>query len=189
MHPVRSVEYSFIFPYFTTLCIPKYISFGLLQKIMDWFTLIILVILTSILIFYLYVKWSFTYWKRRGAEYIAPEFPFGNTKSFMKKELSLGDQFTIFYKEFKSRGVVGGGVYVSFNPMFVVVDLELAKNIVQTDFNHFVNHGIYVNEEDDPLSGNLFALEDERWKYLRTKLTPTFTSGNKTSYSYFSQTL
>lgn len=106
-------------------------------------------------------------------------------KSFVKRELSLGDQIDKFYKEFKSRGLKGGGVYFSSNPNFVVVDLELAKNMLQKDFNHFINHGIYVNEEDDPLTGHLFALEDERWKYIRTKLTPTFTSGEATNYFYF----
>lgn len=89
----------------------------------------------------------------------------------------MGDQITRFYNEFKLRGLVGGGVYFSFIPTFIPVDLELIKNIVQRDFDHFVNHGFYVNEKDDPLSGHLFSLEDERWKYLRTKLTPTFTSG------------
>lgn len=37
--------------------------------------------------------------------------------------------------------------------------------------------GVFVNEEDEPLTGHLFALEDERWHFLRNKLSPVFTSG------------
>lgn len=144
---------------------------------MDWFTLVLCLIILSLSALYFLAKWYLTYWKRRGVAYIEPEFLWGNTKKFIKREISLGDQITKFYNEFKSRGMIGGGVYYSLNPVFVVVDLGLIKNIIQKDFNHFVNHGLYVNERDDPLTGHLFNLENERWRYMRAKLTPTFSSG------------
>lgn len=56
------------------------------------------------------------------------------------------------YNECKGKDVICG-FYNFIQPAFVVIDPDLAKNILIKDFNNFVNRGTYVNEEDEPLSG------------------------------------
>ncbi|KAJ8941633.1 hypothetical protein NQ318_010659 [Aromia moschata] len=127
---------------------------------------------------YLYMKKvRYNYWKRRGLPYVEPEFFYGNMKRSIKGEVHMAEDFGKCYREFKRRGLKHGGMYFFFNPVYLPVDPELIKNILHKDFDHFVNHGNYHNEEADPLSGHLVNLENAKWKNLRAKLSPTFTSG------------
>ncbi|XP_074025952.1 probable cytochrome P450 6a13 isoform X2 [Leptinotarsa decemlineata] len=140
--------------------------------------------------FYLYSKWKFSYWRRKGFAYIEPEFIFGNTKQFFRNQVSYGALFDEFYRKFKSMGLKYGGVYNFFKPILIVTDLNLIKDLLQKDFEYFPNRGFYVDEENDPLAGNLFCLEDEKWKALRVKLNPTFSSaGSETSATTISSAL
>lgn len=138
------------------------------------FIALVTIILTLV---YIYLKQKYTYWAKKGVPYIKPQFFYGNGDKLLKSEVSYADQFLDFYKEFKVRGEKHGGVYILFSPVYIPVDPELIRNILQKDFDHFINRGLYVNEEYDPLSGHLFNLEGAKWKNLRAKLTPTFTSG------------
>nr|WEU54317.1 cytochrome P450 [Phaedon brassicae] len=135
---------------------------------------IVIVLLISV---YAYSKWSYSYWKRRGLEYLEPEFFYGNSRDLIQRKLGFGDHFANIYISLKSRGLKCGGIFMFFKPVFMPVDLDLVKTIMQRDFDHFRNHGIYVNEKVDPLAAHLFNLKDEKWRKLRAKLTPTFTSG------------
>ena len=55
--------------------------------------------------------------------------------------------------------------------------LDLIKDVLIKDFSTFNNRGLNVSERTDPLATNLFNVEARRWRPLRTKLSPVFTSG------------
>lgn len=138
---------------------------------------IVTIIFTAVVTYWLYVTWTYTYWKRKKVPYIEPSFPFGNIENPFTRKKYIGVWLKNIYDEFKRKGGVGGGIYLFASPAYVVVDPEILKHIMQKDFQYFVDRGFYYNEKDDPLSAHLFAIGGHKWRHLRTKLTPTFTSG------------
>ncbi|KAF5303248.1 hypothetical protein FQA39_LY09987 [Lamprigera yunnana] len=134
----------------------------------------ILILLTSVVAF---VKICFTYWSRKGVYTPPPLVPFGNAKNAILQKSNFGVDLKHVYDEIKKRGLKFGGYYFFLRPIFVPVDLDLVKRIMATDFVHFTDHVIHVDEDYDPLSTHLFAMKGLKWKSLRAKLTPTFTSG------------
>lgn len=106
-----------------------------------------------------------------------PKIPFGNFPSPLTSELSSGESTVILYNEAKAKGWKYCGIFLVTVPTYMVLDLELLKQVMTKDFSHFVDRGIYTNEKDDPVGCHLFAIGGTKWKNLRAKLTPTFTSG------------
>ncbi|KAI4462852.1 cytochrome p450 [Holotrichia oblita] len=52
----------------------------------------------------------------------------------------------------------------------------IVKLILLQEFSNFHDRGFYYNEKDQPVSASLLTVAGDRWRKLRTKLTPTFTS-------------
>lgn len=132
-------------------------------------------VLLIALLGYVYVKRKYSYWADRGVPFLPPKFPGGNMDG-VGKTITVGELMQKFYFELKGKGPVGG-IYFLTKPSAVITDLELLKHVFVKDFEYFQDRGIYFNERDDPLSAHLFALEGAQWKSLRSKLSPTFTSG------------
>jgi len=124
---------------------------------------------------YAYFKVSFTYWKKKNVPYVEPKFPFGNFADALCLRKSIGSIFEDIYK--KLEGQKYGGIYACTKPIFVFRDPDIIKNILVKDFISFQDHGFFNDEEIEPLTGNLFSIEGNKWRNLRVKLTPTFTSG------------
>lgn len=135
-------------------------------------------LIATLLAIIAFFKWKHSYWQNLGVPvYFKPEIPFGNLKNNVLQKTSLGEYFTSLYEYIKLNKFQFGGCYFFHQPWLIPADLNLIKQIMQTDFNYFMDHGAYMNEKHDPLSTHLFSLEGTKWRNLRVKLTPTFTSG------------
>ncbi|KAF2896690.1 hypothetical protein ILUMI_09487 [Ignelater luminosus] len=124
-----------------------------------------------------FFKWSFGYWERQGVYAPKTTIPFGNAKDFLFQKINMGVAVKNGYDDIKSKGKKFGGYYFLGNPIFIPVDLDLVKSMLTKDFAHFTNHLNTFDEKTDILTAHLFNLKDAKWKNLRMKLTPTFTSG------------
>lgn len=119
-----------------------------------------------------FVMEKYAYFRNRGIPYMRPTFPLGNLRE-VGKSVDVYTWQKQLYSYFRDKDVIGG-VFYGTVPTVVVTDLEVAKDILVRDFAKFSDHGIYTNEDTDPLSVNLFAMEGEKWRNLRTKISPTF---------------
>lgn len=142
---------------------------------MDTLTILTCVIVLIPTLIFLYFKKSFSYFRSNKIPHSAPAFPYGNVKG-IGRTIHLGQIFRNCYEQFKSVDKICG-IYIFSQPVHVLCDLDVIKDVLVKDFNKFQDRGFYHNEKDDPLSGHLVALSGERWKKVRTQMTPTFTSG------------
>ncbi|XP_029175229.1 cytochrome P450 6j1-like [Nylanderia fulva] len=152
---------------------------------MEFFEILcgILVILLAI---YYYLTSTFDFWKLRGIRGPQPIPIFGNFKDVMLAKKYLGDYVTKIYNDYKDEPMIG--IFTTRIPVLIIKDPNLIKDILIKDFTKFVDRGSIVHEKLDPLSQNLFSLEPKRWRPLRTRLSPTFTSGKlKEMFSLISQ--
>ncbi|XP_049285220.1 probable cytochrome P450 6a14 isoform X2 [Anopheles funestus] len=134
-----------------------------------------LLLLLAVTLLYYYVRRRFNYWRDKGIPQLDPSIPLGNMNGVGTKR-SINDMLNEAYLRFRGQSSVVG-LYFLISPVLIVTDLDLVKQVLVKDFNQFHDRGMYVNERDDPLSGHLFSIGGERWRYLRNKLSPTFTSG------------
>lgn len=134
-------------------------------------------LVASVFSVYLYFKHSYSYWKQRNVPFVKPKTPFGNIHPPWRKRDIFGNTIRSWYEELKPSGNKLGGSYIFTAPVLVLLDPGLIKDILIKNFDHFTDQGVYYNEKDEPLSAHLLNVEGQRWKNMRSKLSPTFTSG------------
>lgn len=131
-----------------------------------WILTIILIVITL----YLYSLWHHSLWRRLGIPGPTPVPFLGIMLQFIKKGLVKTDiELVEKYGE-----VVG--IYTCHLPTLLVSDPDMIKQIFIKNFSNFTNRPIPFKLHKLNKSGIATAF-DNHWKFLRSTLSPTFTSG------------
>lgn len=132
----------------------------------------------TIIVAYLFnLKWKSYYWQKKNIKSYPSKLIFGNFTPPTGRTKSLAAEFHELYKKAKNDNIDYLGVYTLLqSPLLMPISLDTVKLIMHEKFSHFMDRGTFVNERDDPLTGHLFSLGGQKWKTLRQKMTPTFTS-------------
>lgn len=120
----------------------------------------------------LFVRHRYAYFRRHNIPYTTPTFPLGNAQE-LGSELAHSTWIKKLYFLFRGRASIGG-LFIGVDPVVLVTDLNVIRDVMVNQFCKFTNRSFYMNERDDPLSAMLIAMKGERWRNLRTKMSPTF---------------
>lgn len=141
----------------------------------NWKVIVLGLAIIGLTLIYLYFKWIYSYWQRKGFNtFPGVSLLFGHFSGAFAQTESIGLFFRRVYQTTNEPFI---GVYGILRPILFVRDPELVRTILIKDFVHFSDRGVHCNTDYDPLSAHLFTLTGPKWKNLRGKLSPTFTSG------------
>lgn len=95
----------------------------------------------------------------------------------MKSNLHLLQWFQKTYSIIKFSNYRLSGFFNFMRPTYILRDPEIYKQICTKNFDSFVDHLFVIEPHMDTLMGNtLFLMRGEKWRAMRTTLTPAFTS-------------
>ncbi|KAH8391653.1 hypothetical protein KR200_008186 [Drosophila serrata] len=134
--------------------------------------------------FALFYRWATAnndFFKDRGLPFEKPLLYFGNMASMFFRKKAMFDIVCDLYN--KGGSAKFFGIFEQRQPLIMVRDPDLIKQITIKDFEHFINHRnvFATSSDDDPhdmsnlFGSSLFSMRDARWKDMRSTLSPAFT--------------
>ncbi|XP_014218091.1 cytochrome P450 9e2-like [Copidosoma floridanum] len=121
------------------------------------------------------ILYQYTYWKCRKMLHLKPVPVIGNNAPFFFRNVAFPYHIQNLYENFP--GAKYYGIFDFKNPVLLLKDPEMIRDVCIKSFESYVDHDAFVTEEMDPIVGrNLFSLRGQRWKDVRSTLSPSFTT-------------
>ena len=142
-----------------------------------------LALITLCLLAYFYITQTWSYFADKNVFYIKPSFPGGSIPELLTKSKSLIDVFKSHFAQ--TLHLPYYGVYFMRMKFLVINDLDLMKQIMVKDFDHFVDRvepSLVEGTNTGSRADRIFSMQvtnahGDEWKNLRTTFSPIFTSG------------
>ena len=134
----------------------------------------LLFVIVSLSVIFLAIR-QYTYWKRRRLLHMDVMPLIGNNAPLFLRKESFPEHSQKLYETYPEARYYGT---FDFNtPVMIVKDPELIREVCVKNFDNFPDHRSFVTEEMDPIVGrNVFSLRGQRWKDVRSTLSPSFTA-------------
>lgn len=100
-------------------------------------------------------EYLFNYWSKLGFKQLQPSFLIGNSGPLIRLKKLLGVFFQDLYNQHKGDKILG--LYMFYRPVLLVIDAKLVQDIMIRDFTSFHDRPMPVDEDGDPLSGELIG--------------------------------
>ncbi|KYM96123.1 PREDICTED: cytochrome P450 9e2-like [Cyphomyrmex costatus] len=151
---------------------------------MEYWLILLSIVIGVISIDYLFR--SFNFFKRHGIIHVPPESIFVIIITIIFRRIPLIDSILKVYNFNPNAKYYG--FYGITTPLFLLRDPELIKTIVVKNFETFSDRPGFSDVNNPLLEKSLFSLRGEKWRDVRTLLSPSFTSSKmKMMFTLMSQ--
>lgn len=148
---------------------------------MYWLVNSFLLVVFLVYVLHLYLSRHYDYWLKRNVPFIKPKPFVGNLMDVLLQKYNMSGFFEKIYNDINSPFF---GIFCFSKPALVVRDVNLVKQILVKDFDHFVDRVMYASEHDPATAHMLFIEKGEEWRIMRSKMSPFFSPSKvKTMFS------
>ncbi|NP_001306597.1 cytochrome P450 28L1 [Ceratitis capitata] len=155
------------------------------------FSLILILLIATITMIYLFLIWNFTYWRIRGVIGPSPVPFFGSFPGLIMKNKHFADDINSIYRKYnKCESYVG--VFLLRSPKLMILDPKLVHDIFVTSFKNFNSNDIakLIDKNKDVLLGNNpFILSGKEWREQRAMVSPGVTISRLRTVYYIMQSV
>ncbi|XP_063837982.1 cytochrome P450 6B5-like [Ostrinia nubilalis] len=131
--------------------------------------LILLSICVILVVWLIFRQSNKDYWKKLNVVQVNDLFV-----SFLRGDRSIAEIYKEVYDSHQNEPHVGS--FMMTKPTLILRDLQNIQAVLNTDFESFSSRGINCNDNDLLADNVVFISDYQRWKTIRQKLTPFFTS-------------
>ncbi|EAT41568.1 AAEL006784-PA [Aedes aegypti] len=140
-----------------------------------------------ILAVYHHLLKRYQYFLTKPVSCVKPSFPMGSSGVMLTRKRDIFSHIQMMYNTYPDAKIMG--FYDFTKPVYMIRDPEVIKRITVKDFDHFIDHtpsmtGQGEEPGENSLLGNtLFALRGQKWRDMRSTMSPAFT-GSKMRHMF-----